>query len=280
MNAQIRWITGLLEANSIPYWVDGGTLLGLMREGDLLKLPDDLDDIDIGIWSQYEPRIRRLVPLLQKAGYAIRVYTYKHLIYKFKFLPHPDRFVPRSRHIIDINIYRKYGEYAWCPESFPKFTAAIHSSSGFGSIRYHFTHLMRRTHLPKALSYLMFGSSQSQVPFITRWFTIDVSALPWAAFIDVGSWLIPRFYFDDISRVRDFDVLAPRDWESYLQLRYGDWKTRVEEWQYWQDDGAFQRKPPHEIIKTVTETGRTQRACPTPNNPRLPSQQRKCWFCS
>ena len=39
----LEWLDDRLRAAAIPYFVDHGTLLGLMREGDLLPWDDDLD---------------------------------------------------------------------------------------------------------------------------------------------------------------------------------------------------------------------------------------------
>ena len=60
------------------------------------------------------------------------------------------------------------------------------------------------------------------------------------------TWVIP------------FDLVAPLGWmevagqryrvpaqvEDYLDYRYGDWRTPVEEWCYWEDDGAIRRQRP------------------------------------
>lgn len=237
MNEQIRWITGLLDAHRIPYWIDSGTLLGLMREGDLLK-PNE--DIDIGVWSRYEPRIRSILPLIREAGLAIRAMSYKHLIYSYKFLP---KFIDsRSRlgAIVEVNLYRIHGDYAWCPEIFQI------NPNAPGSVRYHLDHLIRN----RLLLGVLVGDFLP-TRFISWWATTDVSSLLWHTFLDVGTWWIPRFYLDNTVLIRDFGVLVPRDWQSYLEFRYGDWKTRVEEWQYWRDDGGFRRMSPHEIIKNV-----------------------------
>ena len=243
MNEQLRWITHFLDAHSIPYWVDYGTLLGLMREGDLLKkgrkAPDN--DIDISMWSRYEPYLRNVLPLVREAGYVIRRYSYNGFVYKYFLIPKIittqwSHDLPPAP-FIDLSLYRKHGDHAWCPECYPTNPARL------GYLRY--LHPLLRDSLYKVL----WGWSIPQIRFMNTWITVDVSAWPWRAFAyDVGTSWIPRFYFDNITRARGFDVLLPRDWESYLEFRYGDWKTPVEEWRYWIDDGGFQRKPPNEII--------------------------------
>lgn len=221
MNPQIRWITGLLKAHQIPYWLDSGTLLSLMRGGDLIQH----DDIDIGTWSRYAHRIRKILPLVAETGHTIEVYSYGNLVHKYKF--HPPT---RSAREIDITLFRKHGAYAWCPQGF------YNNPYRPGSISYYRYYLFRY-HL---LAVLL---------FIKRWFPVNDLIWPWRMFVDVGTWWIPRFYFDNLTHLKDLDISIPQDWESYLKFRYGNWKTPVREWYYARDDGGFQRKAPDKILK-------------------------------
>ncbi len=50
----LMYTTGLLEKNGIPYWLDDGTLLGIIRDGILL--PWD-NDIDIGVPGEYVEKV-------------------------------------------------------------------------------------------------------------------------------------------------------------------------------------------------------------------------------
>lgn len=51
-NSVLRDVCSVLDANNIQYFLDGGTLLGIMRDGDLL--PYD-KDVDIGIFPNTPP---------------------------------------------------------------------------------------------------------------------------------------------------------------------------------------------------------------------------------
>ena len=41
--ALLTFITAILEVRNIPYWLDQGTLLGLVRGGDIIPWTNDVD---------------------------------------------------------------------------------------------------------------------------------------------------------------------------------------------------------------------------------------------
>lgn len=77
-------IIDLFELNNIPYFIDHGTLLGIVRDGDLL--PWD-DDIDISIYSEdttktiscIENNISKL-PMNKSLRWVVNVYYQENLI--------------------------------------------------------------------------------------------------------------------------------------------------------------------------------------------------------
>ena len=241
MDEQISWFAGLLDAHAIPYWLDCGTLLGLMREGDLLRRggrnPDD--DIDISMWSTDEPRFRSITPLIREAGYAIRRVSYNRLTVRWYIIApsqiDPNRPYPRLP--IHVHIYRKHGRHAWSPRWYLKrdeqaFIRRVHAST-------------RNT-----LISTLYGDSE-RLLLLRRWITIEVCAWPFRLFYDVGTSWVPSFYFERIDRLRDTGVSIPQECQSYLEFRYGDWRTPLEEWNFWLHDGGFQRKTPKEMIGRI-----------------------------
>jgi lipopolysaccharide cholinephosphotransferase len=52
----------------LPYWIDGGSILGSIRHGGIIPWDDDLD---IGILKKDEKRFLRLRSVLGRAGYSI-----------------------------------------------------------------------------------------------------------------------------------------------------------------------------------------------------------------
>jgi lipopolysaccharide cholinephosphotransferase len=61
-------VTSLLDANNIPYHLEGGTLLGIVRDQELL--PWD-DDVDISVPFEYAQKILKLKWQLLLKGYRL-----------------------------------------------------------------------------------------------------------------------------------------------------------------------------------------------------------------
>ena len=65
----IKRIIAILNKNSIPYWLTGGALLGLIRDGKFV--PWD-DDIEIGLWLSSGREVENCFPEFQKQGLDVR----------------------------------------------------------------------------------------------------------------------------------------------------------------------------------------------------------------
>ncbi|MCJ7637329.1 MAG: LicD family protein [Nitrososphaeraceae archaeon] len=68
IRGMLRDMHDLFTKYNITYWIDGGTLLGAVRHGNII--PWD-DDADICILEEDEVQFTRLQPILQRMGYNI-----------------------------------------------------------------------------------------------------------------------------------------------------------------------------------------------------------------
>ncbi len=62
----LKDVTDLLDKNNIPYWLEGGTLLGIIREDRLLPWDNDLD---ISITEDYYDKT---INLVKELNYRVR----------------------------------------------------------------------------------------------------------------------------------------------------------------------------------------------------------------
>ena len=62
-------IKRILDDLAIPFWLDGGTLLGAYRDGDFP--PDDHTDIDLSTWAEHKSKIPALITAAQAAGFRL-----------------------------------------------------------------------------------------------------------------------------------------------------------------------------------------------------------------
>jgi hypothetical protein len=58
-----------LDSLQIPFWLDGGTLLGAYRDNDFP--PDDHNDIDLSTWAEHKPKIPSLIASVTAKGFRL-----------------------------------------------------------------------------------------------------------------------------------------------------------------------------------------------------------------
>jgi len=74
-------VTSVLEKAKVPYWLEGGTLLGIVREQRLLPWDNDMD---LSLDKQYQGRVLRLLWRLALKGYRVSVKYYRQDMSPFR----------------------------------------------------------------------------------------------------------------------------------------------------------------------------------------------------
>ncbi len=208
--------TSFLREHQVPYCMDSGVLLGLMRDKKLL---DHEKDIDLQMWIKDEEKLCNIVPLLREKGYRITIWAYRGFIYQYRILR--DHEIP-----IHIMFFRKEGDWAWCPAG----RATGNPFSGrLGKIGYKFF-IGARKHLRE------------------RKVVTDVYYWPWRVRRDLGTWWVPARFFENVIYNSEFDIFIPEEWDEYLKYRYGNWRAPNSNWDFWRDDGALKQDPPEKLV--------------------------------
>ncbi len=247
LDRQLEEVLDLLHGQGIHYWLDSGTLLGLKREGELMEQDKD---IDIGIWDRDKERVKALFAGIRESGYTICSFSCRGRDFKYNFNPGTNSVNPGSKNNgrkigsarkIDINIFRKAGQHAWCPMYYFKIKAG-------GGKRENRTRTRTReiAGFPARLARGIFQGSWniaiSRVPL-----RIDISSLPWRLFVNLGVWWIPLHYIEEVTHDKSLGVYLPSRWQEYLEFRYGDWQTPREDWVFYRDDGGIRHLDPAEF---------------------------------
>ena len=97
----MKRITGILEKSLIPYILEAGTLLGIVRENRLL--PWD-NDVDITITRQHMARVKQSLWKFRLLGYFVRVKRYKR---DLKYFKRGEIRIIKIKHVSPMNFFRK-----------------------------------------------------------------------------------------------------------------------------------------------------------------------------
>lgn len=202
----LEWINPIAEAADVQIVIDSGTLLGLAREGDLLKGDFDLDVTVLG-----DSRTSALhAALPERLSHAWR---YESLIYKLVV----DAALTGPGLPLDIKFFRRVGTTWVCPA-----IGALSPGGGLGGIGSECRRMLR----PLWRKALKHG---------------DAAKWPMRHLTRVDAWVVPDKYFSELRPLRDLSsCFVPADLDAYLSFRYEDWRHPVTDWVSWRDDGAYQ----------------------------------------
>ena len=225
MDKQLTEVLTLLHQHQVAYWLDSGTLLGLKREGQLMA--HDMD-IDISVWGAEEAKIKKMIPLFRQAGYQIYSASYRGKVFKYTFTPNHAK-----ARIIDIDLFQESQGHACCP-------------------MYYFN--LNTKEKTEAKKNPVLGGIRSVVRTAWKKFNtkiplhVKIDALPWRAFVHLGTWYIPTDYFTKIVYDHEVGAYIPKEWEKYLAFRYGNWQEPCEDWVFYRDDQGIQDIHPSQIL--------------------------------
>jgi phosphorylcholine metabolism protein LicD len=220
---QLASLIQTFQEHRILYWVDSGTLLGLIRDEKLIS-----GDMDIDL-SLSEDSLSQLFELLKDSRiashYQIQKVFYQGKLFKVKLHPKDS-----SQRKVDLNIFRKSKEVAWCPQIAPIVALAKHPKRK-GKLQWIMHQIILKTFyaLPKKVE-------------ITRPLMRKIT--------DVYTWQIPNHFLDsiEIRKVKNLDVPVFKNAEDYLAYRYGNWKVPNKNWRFIEDDQSLLHEPPKSLF--------------------------------
>ncbi len=223
-NSELEWICSLFWEKGIDFWLDSGTLLGITREGRLLAGDGD---IDLGMWASEKSRLNEIVPSIKAMGFDPYIFLYRGLVFKYRFVPVSLSSSFSSKMMeIDINLFRQYKDYAWCPQVYRK-----------ENVNTKHNPLYYINGLPRYLIQMSYKRKK----------LVDVSKWPWTVTYKVFSWWVPAHFFNQLKR-NEQGYPVPGYVENYLEFRYGDWRIPNKDWSFFSDDGAIKYDQPEALV--------------------------------
>ena len=252
----------ILAGNEIRYWLDSGSLLGLIRVGQEIAWDSD---IDVGIWESETSNTSHALKKLRSRGYRVSWRSYRGLIYGFTIeANNQDLLRP-----IHIHIYFQHGHIAWSPQTVVAYRQISRADADNGFAPWPRTR--------KALLYLREMARARQTGSLARkiwnygvcypaWGSLVMvrnrlerqlwnTLWPFSTMYAIYTWIIPEYFFSQLEHrtIEDIPIPVPRSPEDYLSTRYNEWQTPIKDWCYWIDDNCIVPKVPEEAIPDLAK---------------------------
>ena len=212
----------LTEAG-VTHTLDSGTLLGIIRDGRPIAGDNDIDlAVVADERTDAAAAVEQIAAVLRRDGYRVQLRSYRGLPYKIKATPTlrsagDDR---QASLYVDIIIYRKAGEYLWCPQ----WLDIPHGPHGRGA-----GWIVRR----------------AIYELLKRRKRADTASRLWHAVSRNGTFWIPAGLLASM-RSTEEGFQVPERTEEYLEFRYGEWRTPDPAWRI-DRDGALQLAAPEQL---------------------------------
>lgn len=243
---QICNLDEVLSQAGVTYWLDAGTLLGLVRDGCTLEGDKDAD---LGIDSASLDALHRALDAFRSEGYTFHKETYDGRLTAVPMFPEDRSEDPLN---VTLRVYHRQEDTMWAPGTFKKKAlkggggSSSRGKGGKGSRAW-------RPMLQRA--YVLARAASKRI--VRRW---ELTSWPVRLVRHVGTWTFPASYVDATKPLGDAALAsldpiddrlstlpAPSKCHAYLEHKYGDWRTPAPSWRWYEDEQGFTQETPHAL---------------------------------
>ena len=216
-----KTLQSVLNHTFAKWWVDSGSLLGLVRENSFLK---NDKDIDIGVLIKDNGDLENFFSFFAKNGFRIMKFYWGDFLYKCKIIPQSTSF----EYILDIQFYVFDSDgYYCCPQMVFKDKLSLYQKIKQKMFR------MKKSKLNKEKD--SFLKKMYHRLFVKKNICVQMRG---NNMFDCYLWRIGFEYLDsELLCINGFPVFA--ETEKYLTYRYGEWRVPQSKWNFVVDDKSI-----------------------------------------
>lgn len=231
----LREVKEVLDKHGVEFWLDGGTLLGAVRDGKIIPWEHD---IDFTTWDTNLSRdVKRLVS---------EEFSHRGLRIAICEIPAPYMIIRHRQEDIwvDFNFYHLAGDKAIYPKwEGRKLLGAFlsHISTALLNPDYYEVDFRAKPYLKKLIMNILVMITRGLPSSWGRRLAKIVATVYKTMGAKDTSMVIPADYFRNLSTMTFYgmEFRVPAEIEEYLAFKYGkDWQTPRRDWITSQDDGA------------------------------------------
>lgn len=254
-------VVAALDTRATPYWVDSGSLLGLVRDG---AVPPWDKDIDLGIWSTGVGAARDALRSVARQVCGSSLTERRIAGRTYAFILRPSARQKRDVRPVSVHVFDLRGSAATSPQPHlmianrARFARSDLGLDPTSSRRVRLRRLLagavtkpRQTicvltaaiHLHRPIAFLINRRPPGRTggPAVTHPCERTLTSVFFARFY----WSIPAHHFTSLTAIEigGTSYPSPSEPEAYLARRYGpDWRTPRRDWFYVLDDGCLYRE--------------------------------------
>lgn len=223
------------------WFLDSGSLLGVIRDGKFLKQDKGID-ISVIIDDYHNPSLEECVKKLRKTGFVISRYQWDGVTYKYCLAPKKSCSI---KYAIDLHLFKMVdGKYV-CPQmqiersSFKLVT--VLRSLRKGNLYYE--------KYKQKYTGILFKVTEKLYRDVFEYFgrPMNMNDLTFEKEDNMYKWVIPESLYHGTVRENHYGFNVLKDCDDYLQFRYADWHVPVSDWVTLRDDGGIEHSSIREI---------------------------------
>lgn len=230
----LKMIYEILSKNELKWFLDSGSLLGMIREKKFL----DWDrGIDISILYEKDKNecIEDAVNKISKLGFYVTSYSWQGVTYKYILTTKNTK---SFKYNIDLHLFVRKGNKYVCPQIIRKVSQNyfIKTLDFFLGVKEGDPIYIKEKSVKGIMKYIAKKVYRGMICWHKNELNME-KYVPERA--NVYYWWIPEEFLEKFCVIDSEGYVIPSEYERYLEFRYGEWKISNPNWNFMRDDPSI-----------------------------------------